>query len=190
MIVTEASACYRTGFTPAEEATEFPLLETEPGPASEPQIPSSAPEAEPILIETEGEEPELRIKDEETRSQEAAPEFPLTEEDVEVTGVRGQSLGEAEAPLAEQPEYIQEVAAEAEAVAEAVAEGAATLIEGVDGRAVIVLDDDGTIIDEGPSPFTAGVKEEIPGEVAPEEVRFTKAAQCHWDYHWPFCLPE
>lgn len=128
----------------------------------------------------------MRIKDEETRSQEAAPEFPSTEEDVEVTGVRGPSLGEAEAPLVEQPEFLQEVAAEAEAVAEAVAEGAATLIEGVDGRAVIVLEDDGTIIDEGPSPFTAGVKEEIPGDVAQEEVWFTRAAQCQWDIHWSY----
>lgn len=112
---------------------------------------------------------------EEARVQEAAPEFPPTEEEVEVTGFRGPAIGEEEAPFADQPELLQEVAAEAEAVAEAVAEGAAVVVEGVDGRTIIVLEDDGTILDEGPSPFAAGVKEEIVGEEIQQEVRSTGA---------------
>jgi len=68
---------------------------------------------------------------------------------------------------------LQEVAAEAEAVAEAVAQGAAVVVEGVDGRTIIVLEDDGTIIEEGPSSWT--IKEEIVGEEIQEEVCSTGA---------------
>lgn len=145
------------------------MLETEPEAVSEPQIPLTAPAVEPIPIETEAEE---EIK-EETRVQEAAPEFLAIEEEVEATEVRAPAIGEGEAPFAEEPELLQEVSAEAEAVAVAVAEGTAVVIEGVDGRTLIVLEDDGTIIDEGPSSFP--VKEEIVGEEVQQEVSSTGA---------------
>ena len=128
-------------------------------------MPSSAPVAEPILLtESEAqEEPEIKH---EARAEEAAEEFVPMEEDVEVTGFVGPSAGE------EQPELLQQVAAEAEAVAEAVAGGEAVVIEGVDGRTIIVLEDDGTILDEGLSQFA--VKEEIVGEEIQEEVCSTR----------------
>lgn len=162
----DSFTCHGTAVISTEEVVEFPVLETEPGTASEPHIPSSAPAAEPILIETESQE-ESEIKAE-ARVQEAAPEFPPTEEEVEVTGFRDPDIVEGETPLAEQAELLQEVAAEAEAVAEAVAEGAAVVVEGVNGRTIIVLEDDGTILDEGTSPFA--IKEEIVGEEVQQEV--------------------
>lgn len=131
-------------------------------------MPSTAPVPEPILlIEPEAqEEPEIKY---EARVEEGAEEFVPMEEDVEVTGFVGPAVGE------EQPELLQQVAAEAEAVAEAVAGGEAVIVEGVDGRTIIVLEDDGTIIDEGPSSFA--VKEEVVGEEIQEEVCLSTGVQ-------------
>jgi hypothetical protein len=146
---------------PAEEGVEFPPLETEPEVVSEPPVTSSAPVAEPILLTESEAQEESEIKDE-ARVEEAAEEVVPMEEDVEVTGAVAPDVGE------EQPDVLQQVAAEAEAVAEAVAAGEAVVVEGVDGRTIIVLEDDGTILDEGLSSFA--VKEEIVGEEIHEEV--------------------
>ncbi|XP_073390608.1 sister chromatid cohesion 1 protein 4 isoform X2 [Physcomitrium patens] len=69
-------------------------------------------------------------------------------------------------------ELLHKVAAEAEAVAEAVAGGEAVVLEGVDGRTIIVLEDDGTIIDEGPSSLVAVKEEVVEEEIQEEELGF------------------
>ncbi|XP_024378145.1 sister chromatid cohesion 1 protein 4 [Physcomitrium patens] len=154
----EETAELAEGSVPTEEGVEFPMLETEPGIVSEPPVPESGPTAEPILLlESEAQE-EAEVK-EEVLAEAASEELVAMEEDVEI-------VGEAAAGI--ESELLHKVAAEAEAVAEAVAGGEAVVVEGVDGRTIIVLEDDGTIIDEGPSSLV-GVKEEVVGEEIQEE---------------------
>lgn len=169
----KALACHGTDTIPTEQDVEFPVLETEPGVASEPPVPSSASIEDPILLSESEVQEEAEVKDE-APVEGAAEKFDPMEEDVQVIEYKDLVSDEGRALVTEQLELLQQVTAEAEAVAEAVAEGEAVVVEGVNGRTIIVLEDIGTIIDEGPSQFP--VKGEVVDEETNEEVCTTRAA--------------
>lgn len=149
------------------------MLETEPASASEPQPPSSTTAAEPILLsETQSEVREEASKD----MQDIIPgephlvrvggEIVPMEEEMPIVDLGEPATLEGEVPVEFQPELLEQVAAEAEAVAEAVAEGGAIVVQNKDGTAVIVLEDDGGVID-GPYPLVEVKEEAVEEDINP-----------------------